>query len=57
MDYNEFLPNELIGMYSIGLSTLYRNSNHEYYRNWISLIHPDKGLEPQVMNKNSIYLL
>ena len=31
------MANELVGQYSIGLSTLYRNTNHEFYKVWISL--------------------
>ena len=36
-DYNSFLPNEIIGCYSIGLSTLYRNLNHEFYKVWVGM--------------------
>ena len=34
---NALFIDEQIGQYSIGLSTLYRNSNHEFYKNWISV--------------------
>ena len=40
-DYNAVKTNELIGLSSIGLSTLYRNLNHEFYRVWIALYNPD----------------
>jgi len=36
-DHNALLTNELIGQYSIGLSTLYRNLNHEFYKTWVGL--------------------
>lgn len=40
-DYNPVLSNEMIGMHSIGLSTLYRNLNHEFNRVWLTLFNPD----------------
>jgi len=36
-DHNALLANELIGQYSIGLSTLYRNLNHEFYKVWVGV--------------------
>jgi Ca2+-dependent lipid-binding protein len=36
-DYNAVMTNELIGTHSIGLSTLYRNLNHEFYKVWLTL--------------------
>ena len=36
-DHNALLANALIGQYSIGLSTLYRNLNHEFYKVWVGL--------------------
>ena len=39
-DHNPIFMNELIGQYSIGLSTLYRSLNHEFYKVWISVFHP-----------------
>ena len=41
------MPNDLIGSYSIGLSTLHRNNNHEFFNMWITLLHSDFGSEPQ----------
>ena len=32
----------MIGQYSIGLSTLYRNLNHEFYKTWVTVFHPDE---------------
>jgi hypothetical protein len=46
-DYSAFTRNRLIGGYSIGLSTLHRNSNHEFYNIWLTLLHPDFGSEPR----------
>jgi Ca2+-dependent lipid-binding protein len=34
-DYNALMPDEIIGFHSIGLSTLYRNLNHEFYKVWL----------------------
>jgi len=45
-DHNALLANELIGQYCIGLSTLYRNLNHEFYKVWVGLFHRD---EPNVV--------
>ena len=36
-DHNHILTNELIGQYTINLSTLYNNLNHEFYRTWIGM--------------------
>lgn len=36
-DHNAVLANELIGQYSIGLSTLYTNLNHEFYKHWVGV--------------------
>ena len=36
-DHNAIFANEVIGSYSIGLSTLHRNTNHEFYKTWISM--------------------
>jgi len=47
IDYNNFTANELIGSYSIGLSTLHRNSNHEFFNTWLTLMNVEKGSEPQ----------
>ena len=38
---NAVFIDEQIGQYSIGLSTLYRNSNHEFYKTWISVFNRD----------------
>ena len=43
IDFNAFFSNKLIGAYSIGLATLNRNSNHEFYNMWITLLHPEFG--------------
>ena len=39
-NYHTVYENEIIGQYSIGLSTMYRNANHEYYRTWVQLVDP-----------------
>jgi hypothetical protein len=44
---NRFLGNELIGKYSIGLSTLYKDANHEYFNVWLTLASPDDPDESQ----------
>jgi len=40
-DYNPVFSNVLIGQHSVGLSTLYRNLNHEFHRVWLTLFNPD----------------
>jgi len=44
---NRFFGNSLIGNYSIGLSTLYKNANHEYFNVWLSLTNPEYPQEVQ----------
>lgn len=46
LDYNDFGANILIGLYSIGLSTLFKSVNHEFFMNWLPLMHPELDLEP-----------
>jgi Ca2+-dependent lipid-binding protein len=38
---NNFLGNSLIGTYAVGLFTLYRNANHEFYNVWLTLTCPE----------------
>lgn len=45
-DQKQFGQNQLVGVYSVGLSTLYRNPAHEIFNNWLPLVHPKFGLEP-----------
>lgn len=40
-DHNAVFQNELIGVYSIGLSTLHRSLNHEFYRQWVGVFNPE----------------
>lgn len=40
-DHNPIMANELIGQYSIGLSSLHRSLNHEFYKVWVGVFHPD----------------
>ena len=47
VDFNMFMTNVLIGSFSIGLATLNRNSNHEFYNTWITLLHTDYGSTPR----------
>ena len=42
-DHNNILANELIGSYSVGLSTVYRHANHEFYKVWLRLVDPSKS--------------
>ena len=41
-DHNPIYRNELIGQYSIGLSTLHRHLNHEFYKVWVGVFHPEE---------------
>lgn len=40
-DHNAIFQNELIGVYSIGLSSLHRSLNHEFYRQWVGVFNPE----------------
>ena len=42
---NNFFSNDLIGLYSLGLSTLYKNANHEFYNMWLVLYNQDEDPE------------
>lgn len=55
-DLNEFATNTLIGSHSIGLASLYRNNNHEYYYQWLHLLHPLER-EPQGYLLVSCYII
>ena len=50
-DHNAVVMNELIGQYTIGLSTLYNNLNHEFYKTWVGLFDKENP------NKVQAYLL
>ena len=41
-DHNAVFRNVLIGQYSVGLSTLYRNLNHEFYKVWVGVFDPEE---------------
>jgi hypothetical protein len=56
-DHNPILPNELIGYYSIGLSTMHRNMNHEFYKKWVPLFTQETGVEPQGFLCVSAYII
>eukprot|EP00359_Climacostomum_virens_P001470 CAMPEP_0204897796 /NCGR_PEP_ID=MMETSP1397-20131031/921_1 /ASSEMBLY_ACC=CAM_ASM_000891 /TAXON_ID=49980 /ORGANISM="Climacostomum Climacostomum virens, Strain Stock W-24" /LENGTH=1426 /DNA_ID=CAMNT_0052065573 /DNA_START=152 /DNA_END=4432 /DNA_ORIENTATION=+ len=45
--YNSFFNNVLIGKHTIGLSTLHRNANHEFFNVWLTLLHEESGSEPK----------
>ena len=36
-DHNAILANELVGQFTVGLSTLYRHTNHEFYKVWVGM--------------------
>ena len=57
IDMNKFQTNSLIGLYSIGLATLYRSSNRELYNTWLALMHPSHNLEPQGFLLVSAYIV
>jgi len=56
-DHNALLANELIGKYSIGLSTLYRNLNHEFYKVWVGLFHEENPNKVQGYLQISCYII
>jgi hypothetical protein len=40
-NHRDIMANELIGSYSMGLSTIYRHANHEFYKVWLRLVEPN----------------
>lgn len=56
-DLKQFGANQLVGIYSVGISTLYRNPQHEIYNSWLPLVHPKFGLEPQGFLLASAYVI
>ena len=56
-DNNNFLWNQLIGQYSIGLSTLHRALNHEFYKTWVGCFHPDEPHKVQGYLKISCFIV
>jgi Ca2+-dependent lipid-binding protein len=46
-DHNALFANELIGYTSVGLSTMYRHINHEFYRVWVPLFNKELGAKIQ----------
>jgi hypothetical protein len=57
MDFKSFGTNQLVGQYSIGLSTLFRNPQHEIFNTWLPLTHPLEGLDPQGFLLVSAYII
>jgi len=56
-DYNAVKTNQLIGLHSIGLSTLHRNLNHEFYKVWLTLFNPEMPAENQGFLQVSCYIV
>lgn len=56
-DRNTFLADSLIGASSIGLGTMYRNTNHEFFRCWLSLFNTQRPKESQGFLMVSCYIL
>lgn len=42
-DHNDIMANELIGTYSMGLSSIYRHANHEFHKVWLRLVDPSNA--------------
>lgn len=64
-DLSAFTSNTLVGSYSVGLSTLYKSMNHEFYNTWLPLSNPEQlvtGNENPhkvpfiILTKRAIYL-
>lgn len=56
-DHNAVFANELVGQYTIGLSTLYNNLNHEFYKVWVGLFHKDNPNKVQAYLQLSAYIV
>ena len=49
LSLSSFFSNTLIGTFSIGLATLYKSMNHEFYLKWLTLTDPnDQGSDSEV---------
>lgn len=42
LSLSSFFANTLIGTFSIGLATLYKSMNHEFYMKWLTLTDPNE---------------
>jgi len=56
-DHNALFANEVIGYVSVGISTMYRHINHEFYRTWIPLLNSEEGAEVQGKLQISCYVI
>jgi hypothetical protein len=56
-DHNPIFKNELIGQYSVGLSTLYRNLNHEFYKQWVGVFNPNDTNKVQAYIQFSCFIV
>lgn len=56
-DHNAILANELIGQYTVGLSTLYRHTNHEFYKVWLGLFQKDNPNKVQAYLQVSCFIV
>ncbi|EGR29194.1 hypothetical protein IMG5_161100 [Ichthyophthirius multifiliis] len=56
-DQNPFKQNELVGQQSIGISTLYKSNNHEFFKVWLPLINPQYGIQSRGALLISCYII
>ena len=56
-DRNTIFADALMGSCSIGLGTMYRHTNHEFFRCWLSMFNSEKPKEPQGYLMVSCYII
>lgn len=56
-DKNSVYADELIGGFSVGLSTMHRNLNHEFYNQWVQLYHKEYPRQCQGYLRFSSYII
>eukprot|EP01022_Parablepharisma_sp_SALTPOND_P029649 TRINITY_DN742_c1_g1_i1.p2 TRINITY_DN742_c1_g1~~TRINITY_DN742_c1_g1_i1.p2 ORF type:complete len:1121 (-),score=124.91 TRINITY_DN742_c1_g1_i1:15245-18607(-) len=56
-DRNTFLTDAFMGLCSIGLGTMYRHTQHEFFRCWLSIFNEEKPKEPQGYLMVSCYII
>lgn len=57
LNKNDFTRNRLIGSYEFSLGNIYRQKNHQYYRQWVPLTLPEKPENDEGYLLVTVYVL
>lgn len=57
LNKNDFVRNRLIGSYEFSLGNIYRQKNHQYYRQWVPLTLPEKPENEEGYLLVTVYVL